>query len=214
MHQQQVKPTMSFEETSHQIADVILNTNSILFDFEKGFQYTSGNRGPVYVDIRRLISFPLARTQIMNQAALYIKSENLDIDTVAGGETAGIPFAAMIADRLEKPMIYVRKKPKGVGRMAQIEGCLDNTKKTIIVEDLCNFGASATNFVNALRSSHLDCNDAFVIFDYGRDHVKQDFKSLGVKLHSLCGWDDVFFVAQETGRLSLSEIETVKKSLL
>ncbi|MGO8470199.1 hypothetical protein AB9F45_38390, partial [Rhizobium leguminosarum] len=34
-------------------------------------------------------------------------------DCIAGGETAGIPFDALLADRLGLPMIYVRKQPKG-----------------------------------------------------------------------------------------------------
>ena len=38
------------------------------------------------------------------------------IDNVAGGETAGIPFAAWIADKLMLPMQYIRKKAKGFGR--------------------------------------------------------------------------------------------------
>ncbi|MBK66739.1 MAG: orotate phosphoribosyltransferase [Rickettsiales bacterium] len=201
------------QNVSQKAASYILKTNSVLFDFEEGFTYTSGKKGPVYVDIRRLISFPEARSFIMDAAVKYLLSQNLNLDLIAGGETAGIPFAAFIADRLDLPMIYVRKKPKGVGRMAQIEGVLQENQKTIVVEDLCNFGGSSMTFIEVLRKSDASCNDAFVIFNYGREQAKQEFDNKGVKLHALCSWDDIFVQASKSGQLNDKQIEIVKESL-
>ena len=105
-------------------ARILLETESVLFRPEDPFTFTSGLRSPVYIDCRRLISFPRARKKLMDMAAELIERHIgfESLDAIAGGETAGIPFAAWIADRLSLPMLYVRKQPKGFGRNAQIEG--------------------------------------------------------------------------------------------
>ena len=74
-------------------------------------------------------------------------------DAVAGGETAGIPFAAWIAERLGLPMLYVRKQPKGFGRDAQIEGALAEGARVLLVEDLTTDGGSKIGFAEAIRAA-------------------------------------------------------------
>src|SRR6266513_1208514 len=107
-------------------ARMLLEVKAVLFFEDKPFIFTSGWASPVYIDCRKLISYPRLRKSLINLAASTILQEVgfESIDTVAGGETAGIPFAAWIADALMLPMQYVRKKAKGFGRNAQIEGDL------------------------------------------------------------------------------------------
>src|SRR5262245_11514870 len=111
---------------ARQTAKMMLEIKAIHFNAEKPFIFTSGWASPVYTVCRKTISYPLLRAVLMDFAESVILSEigYESIDTVAGGETAGIPFAAWIADRLMLPMQYIRKKPKGFGRNAQIEGDL------------------------------------------------------------------------------------------
>src|SRR6266498_2356863 len=105
-------------------AKMLLEVEAVRFMDDKPFIFTSGWASPVYIDCRKLISFPRVRRTLIDFAATTILREVgfETVDTVAGGETAGIPFAAWIADRLMLPMQYVRKKAKGFGRNAQIEG--------------------------------------------------------------------------------------------
>src|SRR5690348_9510822 len=140
------------KQIAEQTARIYLDTGAVRFMQDKPFIFTSGWASPVYNDSRWLISFPRERTQLMEFMAETIKRDiGLDkIDTVAGGETAGIPFAAWVADRLNKPMQYIRKKPKGFGRGAQIEGKLDEGQRVLLVEDLATDGKSKVNFVNAI----------------------------------------------------------------
>ena len=126
-----------------------------------------------------------------------------NIDTVAGGETAGIPFAAWVADRMNLPMQYVRKKAKGFGRNAQIEGQLIPGQRVLLVEDLTTDGRSKVNFVKAIRDAGGVCDHCFVIFFY--DIYKEGKKiiaDLGVTLHSLTTWWDVLAVAKASGHRS------------
>ena len=181
-------------------AGILLDTKSVLLNAREPFTYTSGRKGPAYADCRRLISFPKERDILMGFAADILKKEvgENNIDYIAGGETAGIPYAAFIAQRMQKPMLYIRKKPKGFGRMAQIEGHIEGEgKKIILIEDVQNFGVSVKIFIDALRASGNTVENLLVIFSHGHESSKRNMEEIGVKLHALCTWRDVLEAARE-----------------
>ncbi len=196
-------------------ARILLDTKSVLFNAREPFTYTSGRKGPVYVDCRRLISFPQERSVLMNYAADMIRRECGKVDYVAGGETAGIPYAAFIAERLEAPMLYVRKQPKGFGRMAQIEGCMDEQgARVVLVEDLQTDGGSKKVFVDALRAAAAVVEHAFVVFHYGIfPKSEQNMKDMGIELHALCTWWDVLDVAKELSYFDAATLTSVEAFL-
>ena len=111
-------------ELTKSAAKILIDTKSVLFRPEEPFILTSGKKSPVYVDCRKLIAFPEERQILMRMGGELLRNAGVaeDFDVVAGGETAGIPYSAWIADVLHKPMAYIRKKPKGFGRGARIEG--------------------------------------------------------------------------------------------
>ena len=150
-------------------AKMLLEVEAVRFMDDKPFIFTSGWASPVYTDCRRLISFPRVRKTLIDfGAATVFRDAGFEqFDTVVGGETAGIPFAAWMADRLELPMQYVRKKPKGFGRNAQIEGHLEPGQRVLLVEDLTTDGGSKVNFCNALRDAGATVEHIFVVFFYG-----------------------------------------------
>src|SRR6186997_110380 len=149
-------------------ARMLLEVKAVLFSEDKPFIFTSGWASPVYIDCRKLIFYPRIRTQLVDFAAgMLARDVGFEqFDVVAGGETAGIPFAAWIADRLGLPMQYIRKKPKGFGRNAQIEGDVVEGARTLLVEDLTTDGKSKINFVQALRDAGARVADTFVVFHY------------------------------------------------
>lgn len=179
-------------------ARILLDTHSVLFNAREPFTYTSGRQGPVYVDCRRLISFPAERARLMDFAAAIIGAACPGLAYVAGGETAGIPYAAFVSERLNLPMLYVRKKPKGFGRMAQIEGVMDEAgKQTILVEDLQTDGGSKKTFIDALRQAGAVVEHSFVVFHYGIFPAStRNMQDMGVMLHALCDWWDVLAAAR------------------
>lgn len=194
-------------------AKILLDTKSVLVNAAQPFTYTSGKQGPVYVDIRRLISFPAERSRLMDFAAQMLK--DIPCDYVAGGETAGIPYAAFIAERLNKPMLYVRKKPKGFGRNAQIEGALEEDgKRVILIEDLQTDGGSKKVFVDALRTAGAVIEHAFVVFHYGNfPQSYQNMKDWGLTLHALTTWKDVIAVAREGKYFDATTLSSVEDFL-
>ncbi len=197
-------------------AGILMDIEAVLFRPEEPFIFTSGRASPVYVDCRRIISFPEARGRIMELGVELIE-RNIGrgaVDVVAGGETAGIPFAAWIAERLAKPMIYVRKKPKGFGRNAQIEGTFEDGARVLLVEDLATDGGSKLNFVEAIRTAGGEIGHAFVIFHYGI--FPEGIAALaerGIALHALATWWDALAEAEERGYLSPEGLAEVRAFL-
>lgn len=190
-------------------AKILLDTQSILFSPDKPFVFTSGRLSPVYTDMRRMISFPKERSVLMDFAAEMLK--DLPLDYLAGGETAGIPYAAFIAERLNKPMLYVRKKAKGFGRMAQIEGCMEEGKRVALIEDLQTDGGSKKVFVDALRAAGAVVEHAFVVFHYGNfPQSFQNMKDWGLTLHAITTWADVLEVARESGAFDSATLDSVE----
>lgn len=195
------------------VAKLLLDSESILINTKEPFTYTSGKIGPTYCDMRRLISLPTERKIIMDYAADLIRP--LNIDYLAGGETAGIPYAAFLAERLDLPMVYVRKKPKGHGRMAQIEGHIAKDNPNImLVEDLMNVGTSQKIFVDALREAKTKIENSFVIFSYDiYEQSKENLKSMGITCHSLTNWWTVLDTIKEDNYFDSATISSLEEFL-
>ena len=180
-------------------ARMYLDTGAVRFMSDKPFIFTSGWASPVYNDSRWLMSFPDVRSTLMDFAVHSIERDigRDNIDAVAGGETAGIPFAAWVADRMHLPMQYVRKKPKGFGRGAQIEGQLIPGQRVLLVEDLATDGK---------------CDHCFVLFFYDvYPQGKKILGDLGVTLHALTTWRDVLNVAKASGQFEPKMLAEVEK---
>jgi orotate phosphoribosyltransferase len=198
---------------AEQTARMLIEVEAVRFMQEKPFIYTSGLASPVYTDCRRLISFPRVRQTLIDFGVATVAREAgfECFDAVAGGETAGIPFAAWFADRLGLPMLYVRKKAKGFGRNAQIEGNVVEGDRVLLVEDLATDGGSKVGFCNALRAAGTKVSHVFVIFYY--DIFPDGGKvmtDIGVRLHALATWRDVLPVARANGTFSKSTLEEVE----
>ncbi|HEY1287312.1 MAG TPA: orotate phosphoribosyltransferase [Burkholderiales bacterium] len=197
-------------------AKMMLEVKAVHFSQDKPFVFTSGWASPVYIDVRKLISYPRVRSAIIDfAAATIVRDVGFEqFDTVAGGETAGIPYAAWIADRLALPMQYVRKKPKGFGRGAQIEGHIEEGARTLLVEDLTTDGRSKVNFCKALRDAGAVVNHVFVVFYYDIfPESKKIIADIQVKLLHLATWWDVLRVVKQGGHFESRVIEEVERFL-
>ncbi len=196
------------------IAEKLIDIGSVKFSFENHFTLTSGLKSPVYVDCRKIISFINERELIMNEAVNYFEKNNIQFDLIAGGETAGIPYAAFISEKIKKPMIYIRKKPKGFGQNQQIEGHFKEKEKAILIEDLATDGGSKVIFVEAMRKAGLIVNDIFVIFYYDIFNLENSVLSkLNVNIHSLCTWKDIISVIEKKNIYKENDIKNLKKFL-
>ncbi|MCC7048003.1 MAG: orotate phosphoribosyltransferase [Alphaproteobacteria bacterium] len=203
-------------DIARRAARLLIEVKAVNLRPHEPFIFTSGRASPVYVDCRRLVSFPRARRLLMRMGAetIWRKVGAESVDFVAGGETAGIPFAAWLSDELGVPMLYVRKKPKGFGRNAQIEGEFPPGARVLLVEDLATDGGSKMLFVDALRKADAKVAHAFVIFHYGIfPEGIQRLTAAGVTLHALATWADVVAAAEADRLLDAKAIAEIRAYL-
>ncbi len=180
--------------TARAVARALLDIRAVNFRPEEPYVFTSGRVSPVYIDCRKIISFPKERSLIIDAMAALVRRDigAEALDAIAGGETAGIPYGAWLADRLNLPMLYVRKQPKGFGRNAQIEGAMKEGWRVLLAEDLATDGGSKHNFINALRTAGGSVSDVIVVFHYGIfPQSVASLAAIGVRLHALATWHDV-----------------------
>ncbi|MEL7459992.1 MAG: orotate phosphoribosyltransferase [Pseudomonadota bacterium] len=203
-------------EIARLTANMLLEIGAVDFNSAEPFTLSSGLPSPTYVDCRKLISFPRVRSTLMDFLTITVmRNAGFEAFTnIAGGETAGIPFAAMVAERMALPMSYVRKKPKGYGRNARIEGVMGEADQVLLVEDLTTDGGSKLSFVDAIRDTGATCAHTAVIFYYGIfDGVEARLGAHGVTLHHLATWWDVLAAARETAAFDAKTLEEVESFL-
>lgn len=203
-------------EMARLTARMLLEIKAVHFNAETPFIFASGLPAPTYIDCRKLISYPRIRSTLMDFLTVTVmRNAGFEaFDNIAGGETAGIPFAALVAERMALPMTYVRKKPKGYGKNARIEGDMSEGQRVLLVEDLTTDGGSKLSFVDAIRETGATCSDTAVIFYYGIfEGTEKTLGDHGVTLHALCTWWDVLAEAKAQNAFDKNTLEAVESFL-
>lgn len=199
-------------------AKFLLEINAIHFNSVSPFTLTSGLKSPVYIDCRKLISYPKARSILINFCSdIVVNKIGLDkVESLVGGETAGIPFASFLASKLELPMHYVRKKPKGFGVNNYIEGNNIKGKKVILVEDLTTDGGSKIKFCNSIRKAGATVEETIVLFYYNIfDDVPDKLKKSGINLNYLaCWWDILNYCKEDKSIIDNETITQIEQFLI
>jgi len=200
-------------EIARLTAGMLLEIGAVHFNAREPYTHASGNVAPTYIDCRRLISYPRIRSTLMDfLTATVLREAGFEaFDNVAGGETAGIPFAALVAERMALPMTYVRKKPKGYGRNARIEGAMSEGQRVLLVEDLTTDGGSKLSFVDAIRETGATCDATAVIFYYDIfPETPARLAEHGVRLIHLCTWWDVLAEARRRESFDEKTLDAVE----
>lgn len=195
---------------SQLIAEALLNKGAVKVSLDQPFTWTSGIKSPIYCDNRLMISHPDARKVILDGFEAKILELGLKFDYLAGTATAGIPWAAFLAERLQVPMVYVRSAPKAHGAGKQVEGdaAFLQGKKALVIEDLISTGGSSINTAVALRNE-LEASDVFVlsIFEYGFPVAAEKFSQENVDYAALSNFKTLL----EVSTLNQAEQATVLK---
>jgi orotate phosphoribosyltransferase len=204
------------DEIARLTARMLLEIGAVHFNAETPFMLASGLPSPTYIDCRKLISYPRIRSTLMDFLTVTVMRDAgfEAFDNIAGGETAGIPFAALVAERMALPMTYVRKKPKGYGRNARIEGAMTEGQRVLLVEDLTTDGGSKLSFVDAIRETGATCGHTAVIFYYGIfPETEKTLGDHGIVLHHLCTWWDVLAEARAQAIFDAATLNAVEEFL-
>ena len=197
-------------------AEILLDLKCINFSPKKQFKLTSGKKSPIYCDCRRIISFPKEREKLIKLGIVKLKEQpNFNkISNIAGGESAGIPFASFVAGSLKLPMTYIRKEKKKFGKNSQIEGIMEKKDSVLLVEDLMTDGGSKITFLEAINKLGAKINGIFVIFNYGIVRDQFTFKKKQINVTFLTNWKFVLKAALKKKILSFEEVKIIENFLL
>ncbi len=203
------------DKINFKTAEILIDLNCVNFSPKKQFKLTSGKKSPVYCDCRKLISFPNERNQLIDFGLKKIKQikDFKSITNIAGGESAGIPFATMIANKLNLPMTYIRKEKKKFGKNSQIEGLIKRKDNILLVEDLMTDGGSKVKFIDAIENVGAKVNAIFVIFNYGINKNFFPHKKKKIELIFLTKWSYILNVALKKKILTTKDTIIIEKFL-
>jgi orotate phosphoribosyltransferase len=189
------------------IAKNLLEIGAVCLKPNNPFTWASGIKSPIYCDNRLTLSYPDTRNLIKNELAKMIEKIFPDADIVAGTATAGIPHAALVADYLELPMVYVRSSAKEHGKGNQIEGKVVQGQKVVLVEDLLSTGGSSIKCVKALRDAGCTVLGIISIFSYQLPILEENLSANNIEAFSLCNYTTLLEVAIRDGHIEQKELE-------
>ena len=195
---------MNIEKT---VAKNLLDIQAVSLQPNNPFTWASGIKSPIYCDNRLVLSFPEKRTVVVQGFVELIKQEYAEAEVIVGTATAGIPWGAMVADKLEKPFGYVRSSNKSHGKGNKIEGNLPKGAKVVIVEDLISTGGSVKGVVEALREAGAEVLGVVAIFTYLLPASTQLFTSINCDFKTLSNYDVLVEVAKEMDYIQESDME-------
>ena len=184
------------KKISNETANILLLKKCIEFSFREKFKLTSGRKSIVYCDCRKIIAYTPEREKLINFALKKIKLDKTlnSLTNIAGGESAGIPYASLLAQKLKLPLSYIRKERKKFGKKSQIEGVIKPKDNVLIVEDLITDGKSKYNFIDAVEKVGGRIKAIFVIFNYGINTKFLEYNGKKIKIISLAKWEDVLHI--------------------
>lgn len=183
------------------IAQGLLSIGAVKLSPHQPFTYASGLRGPIYCDNRLLLSHVDLREKVISYFLSTIKQNNLESDLIGGIATAGIPHAAFVADRLKKPMVYVRPKAKGHGKKNQVEGDYQRGQTVLLFEDLVNQGTSLQEAISGVKDAELEAHHCLCIVDYQTKEAKKRLNDLSLQLWSLTDFTTMINCAYESKKI-------------
>lgn len=199
------RKTKNMNDIARILAEIALDIKAIKLSPAKPFVWASGYQMPIYNDNRLFLGNHRHRALIADGFLQLINENNLSPEVIAGTVTAGISPATTLADRLERPLIYVREKAKGHGLKNRIEGILAQGQKVLMIEDLVSTGGSSISAIEGVREAGGQVDVCCSIFSYGLDEANRQFEEIRCKLLPVLTYQKLLEVAIERKYISADE---------
>ena len=193
----------------NKISKWLLKVGAVALRPNDPFTWASGIKSPIYCDNRILLSHPKALRDVIKSFEKTIAAKKIKFDVIAGIATGGIPHAAILADHLKKPMIYVRSAPKGHGKGNQVEGFFKKGSRVLVIEDLVSTGMSSLNAIEAIRNSGGKVSDCLAVFTYGFPEAQKDFSTAKVHLQTLTTLEALLPVAKKLKKITENQVALI-----
>lgn len=192
-----------------EVAQIMLDLGIVILKPTDPFTFSSGIKSPIYCDNRLFMSYPNQRKIVVRDFIDLLSEKEYDI--LAGTFTAGIPWCSYISHELDKPMIYVREKPKEHGKKRLVEGVLEKNKRVILIEDLVSTGESSINAVESIRNNGGIVNGCLAIFSYEFETSLKRFEEAGCNLTTITNLTILVDVALKGNYINQNEKDLVLK---
>ncbi|MBS9338132.1 orotate phosphoribosyltransferase [Fructobacillus sp. M2-14] len=193
-----------------EISKQLLEKKIVSFKESGHYEFASGIHSPIYTDLRQTISYPALRKQITKALAKQIQDMYPEVTVIAGVATAGIPQAALVAEEMNLPMVYVRSKPKDHGKGKQIEGVLNDDDQVVLIDDLLSTGGSVLKAAQAVTKEGYQVAGISAIFSYGFTDLKKNMDEAGFAYGTILNYQDLLSAAHEGNWLSDEHLESYK----
>ncbi|WP_421918131.1 orotate phosphoribosyltransferase [Marinifilum sp.] len=199
------------QNTAKQVAEHLLQIKAIKLEPTNPFTWASGWKSPIYCDNRKTLSFPEVRTYIKKAFADVVKEKYPEVEVIAGVATGAIAQGALVAEEMNKPMVYIRSSAKAHGMTNLIEGDIKPGQKVVVIEDLISTGGSSLKAVNALREAGCEVLGMVAIFTYGFQKALDNFSEANCKLDTLSDYNVMIDRAQEIGYVKAEDVDQLKE---
>lgn len=199
------------QDTAKQIAEYLLQIKAIKLEPTNPFTWASGWKSPIYCDNRKTLSFPEVRSFIKKAFADVVAEKYPDAEVIAGVATGAIAQGALVAEEMNKPMVYIRSSAKAHGMTNLIEGDVKPGQKVVVIEDLISTGGSSLKAVQALREAGCEVLGMVAIFTYGFQTAENNFTDANCKLDTLSNYNIMIDRAQEIGYIKAEDVAQLKE---
>ena len=197
----------SFEK---QVAKYLLEIGAVQLRPEEPFTWASGWKSPIYCDNRKILSYPEIRTKVCDFMVQTINEHFKNVDVIAGVATGAIAVGALVADKMNKPFIYIRPQPKDHGMGNQIEGVFNHGDRVIVVEDLISTGTSSLASAMAVTAAGCIVDGMVAIFSYNFPSARRAFENTSMEIYTLSNYDSLIEAAVEAGQISEENLEVLR----
>ena len=198
---------ISFEK---QVAKYLLEIGAVQLRPEEPFTWASGWKSPIYCDNRKILSYPEIRTKVCDFMVQTINEHFKNVDVIAGVATGAIAVGALVADKMNKPFIYIRPQPKDHGMGNQIEGVFNHGDRVIVVEDLISTGTSSLASAMAVTAAGCIVDGMVAIFSYNFPSARRAFENTSMEIYTLSNYDSLIEAAVEAGQISEENLEVLR----
>lgn len=174
------------------------------------FTLASGKQSPIYVDLRRVVSYPKLFKMVAFAYSEIVKG--LAFDVVAGVPYAALPTAAVVSWKLDRPMIYPRKEAKQYGTGQNIEGDFKAGQTAVMLEDVITSGGSIIKAADTLREAGLEVHDVVVLVN--REQGGYDkMAEIGIQLHAVLTINEILETLKNLELVDAQTFDAVKAYL-
>lgn len=193
------------------IAQHLLQIKAIKLNPTNPFTWSSGLKAPIYCDNRKSLSYPTTRNIVKKGFLQLIEAQYSDAGVIAAVATGAIAMGAVIADALNKPLVYIRPKAKSHGLQNRIEGEVREGQRVVVIEDLISTGNSSLAAVDVLREKNCKVLGMAAIFTYGLSVAAENFENKQCKLYTLCDYKTVIKLALQINYIDQIELNSLLK---